>query len=83
MIGKRFENISGKRIQVPNRISEEFYWGPGERIEILRESGCLSNSGEIPGYIVHNIDYVGAERCFETSWISKEVLNESFKEISK
>jgi hypothetical protein len=77
MIGKRFENVSGKTIQVPNRISEEFSWGPKERIEILEE--CNLFEGE--GYIVHNIDYVGIHRAHETSWISKEILEQSFKEI--
>jgi hypothetical protein len=81
MIGKRFQNISGKTIQIPNRISDDFSWSPGERIDILEERGCLTNSGEIPGYIVHNIDYVGNYRAHETAWISKEILEQSFKEI--
>ena len=83
MVGKRFQNVSGKTIQVPNRISEEFSWGPGERIDILQEKGCLTNSGEVPGYITHNIDYVGPHRAHETAWITKEILEQSFKEIDK
>ena len=82
-IGKRFQNISGKTIQVPNRISNEFCWAPGERIDVLNEKGCLTNSGEIAGYIVHNIDYVGAHHAHEKAWISKEILEQSFKEIQK
>jgi hypothetical protein len=81
MIGMRFENSSGKRIQFPLRLSSDFSWSPGERIEIMSE--CKEASGRQEGYIVHNLDYVGAERCLETAWISKEVLNESFKEIPK
>lgn len=81
MIGKRFQNISGKTIQVPNRISDDFSWSPGERIDVLRECECLTNSGLIDGYIVHNIDYVGVHRAHETSWITKEILEQSFKEI--
>lgn len=82
MKGKIFQNVSGKRIQVPNRLSEEFCWVPCERIQIIEEKGCLTNSGEIPGYIVHNMDYKGAIRAHETSWISEQILKESFREIN-
>ncbi len=85
MIGKTFRNTSGKRIQVPNRLSDEFCWAPGERITILYVSNGAkptngSNSEE--GYVVHNIDYVGNERCFETSWITEKILLENFTEIT-
>lgn len=80
MIGKRFKNISGKTIQVPNRISDAFSWSPGERIDILEEYNILTTVTE-KGYIVHNIDYVGVHRAHETAWITKEILEQSFKEI--
>lgn len=77
MIGNKYKNISGKTIQVPNRISEEFSWSPNERIEIKEE---LNLFGE-EGYIVHNLDYVGVYTAHETSWITKDILLESFKLI--
>jgi hypothetical protein len=77
MIGKRFQNVSGKTIQVPNRISGAFSWSPGERIDILDECKLLHTEG----YLVHNIDYVGNFRAHETAWITKEILEQSFKEV--
>ena len=78
MIGKTFINASGKTIQVPNRISKEFCWSPNERITIRQRITI----GEAPGFIVENIDYVGVHKAHETAWITEELLNQSFKEIS-
>ena len=79
MVGKQFENVSGRTIQIPNRISDEFSWCPGERIEILDEM----KSGDVHGFLVLNMDYVGVHRAHETAWITKEILDESFKEINQ
>jgi hypothetical protein len=78
-VGKRYKNISGKSIQVPNRVSDAFCWSPGERIDII----AVMPSYEDPGYCVHNIDYVGNETCFERAWITEKILIESFIEIEK
>ena len=79
MIGKRLENASGKRIQIPNRLSSEFCWSPGERIEIMYPIEV----GTSPGFIVRNLDYRGIHRAHETAWIDKETLEQSFKEIDE
>jgi hypothetical protein len=84
MIGKTFRNTSGKRIQVPNRLSDEFCWAPMEEIVIMEKRTIPNKNPEFSekGYIVHNIDYYGNERCFETSWITEKILLENFTEIT-
>jgi len=78
--GVKFKNKSGKYIQFPLRISDDFKWSPGETIEIQSFCESAGNNPE-PGYIVVNLDYVGSERCFETAWISEVCLKENFIKI--
>jgi hypothetical protein len=78
-VGKRFQNVSGQVIQFPNRISSAFCWAPLERIDIM----SVMPSYKDPGFCVHNIDYVGCEVCFETAWITEEIIYKYFQEIPK
>ena len=79
MIGKKFKNTSGKTVQFPLRISDDFSWTPGETITVINE--CKEANGPRVGYIVLNEDYCGAHIAFEKAWISKEVLNDNFTEV--
>ena len=85
MVGKTFKNTSGKTVQVPNRISEEFCWEPGERIVILEKQKLVYENPYCnqDGFIVHNIDYVGIHCAHETSWIDEKTLTENFTEITE
>lgn len=73
-----YVNTSGKVIQNPLRLSPDFAWCINERIKILDEATVH----QVQGYTVLNLDYVGNERCFETSWISKTLLTENFTKQS-
>ena len=80
--GQIFKNTSGKHIQVPNRLSPDFSWQPDERINI--ESLVVNvRTGLTEGYIVNNQDYCGVERCFESSFITEDLLNANFSFIGE
>lgn len=78
MVGKTFINTSGKRVQVPNRITDAFCWQPNEKITIITD---LNTSPSENGYIVHNLNYVGPHIAHENSWIDDKTLKENFKEL--
>ena len=80
-INKVFVNTSGHTVQNELRISSEFRFRIADEIKVLYRYNANSDP-ELPGYIVHNINYVGNERCFETSWISEKCLAENFTEYS-
>jgi hypothetical protein len=87
----KYQNITGKRIQHENRLSESFNWGAKDRVEILSE--CESYGR--PGYILINLEFgiSGAATSsdlyhFEQQnpemkgWISKELFEKSFKALN-
>ena len=83
MKGKIFINTSGKYIQFPNRLSDDFKWSPMEKIQIIEEMSVEhTNAPSEEGYSVLNLDYVGHENAFMTAWISKECLKNNFKELT-
>ena len=70
-----YKNTSGKFIQFPLRISDDFKWQPNERIKILHQRKSEDSKS---GWIVFNLDYCGNERCFETAWIDEKTLLTNF-----
>jgi len=82
-INKIFINTSGRRIQIPNRISDEFCWEPMERIKILEKKSSENRTPSYiqQGYIVHNMDYCGRFYAHETAWIDDKTLKDNFKEL--
>ena len=53
-----YVNTSGKYIQHPLRLSEDFKWSPGERVYIASESIAHHNTAESEkGYILQSMDY--------------------------
>jgi hypothetical protein len=74
-----YQNTSGKFIQFPLRLSNDFKWQPMEKIKLLHEKRAEhNNSTKEDGWIVFNMDYCGNERCFETAWIDNKTLTDNF-----
>jgi len=68
-----YENISGKYLQHPLRLSDYFKWQPNERIELI----C----SKVDGLVVRNIDYCGNNRNEETSFITFNLFFDNFVQI--
>jgi len=78
--GSKYKNTSGKFVQFPLRLSDQFNWGPNEKIELLYQITAQGTNEK--GYIVLNLDYVGFESCFETAWISNKCLKDNFTKLT-
>ena len=71
-----YQNTSGKKIQFPLRLSEDFKWQPMEKIKLLYES--KSEDTKIDGWKVLNMDYYGSASCFCFAWIDLKTLTDNF-----
>ena len=71
-----YQNTSGKYIQFPLKLSNDFKWQPMEKIKILHPA--KSDGDKKDGWIVFNMNYCGNERCFETAWVDEDTLTDNF-----
>ena len=78
LLYQKYKNKTGKVIQHPLRLSEEFKYSPNSVITIIAEAESLFNSGPVPGYLVIDETHRDHNGEYMKSWLPTQLLLSSF-----